>query len=215
MSKFHKIGVSTRIVSSSENSEKRDAISHDWPPFLDKFDAIPILIPNTLSNVKLFLTENSLDAIILSGGDNIGEYPERDKTEQSILEYGIEKNIPIFGVCRGMQLINNFFEGSIIQNTNKKHVATTHSITIVHKRFSLLLNSESIMVNSYHDNTITNNILGHSLTPFAVSEIDNTIEGFFHDELPILGVMWHPERQDNHNDELIFKKFFSEKSFWK
>ena len=41
---------------------------------------------------------------------------------------------------------------------------------------------------------------------------DNTIEGFYHIELPIFGVMWHPERSPNDKNELIIRKIFYEKT---
>ena len=103
-----KIGISLRVELIKKYDEKRDCISHDWINFLQKIDCMPILIPNNLHDVENYITDLNLDAIILSGGDNIGDFPERDKTENSILEFGIKNAIPILGVCRGMQIINNY-----------------------------------------------------------------------------------------------------------
>lgn len=60
--------------------------------FLEKSDAFPILIPNTLSDVKSFLQEMEIDGFILSGGDNIGDDPERDQTEREIIDFAIDNN---------------------------------------------------------------------------------------------------------------------------
>ena len=87
-----KIGITTRVVNSETYPEKRDAISQDWTKFLEKINVIPIFIPNVLSNPILFLQENQLDGLILSGGDDVGFPPERQKTEQAIIEFGIELN---------------------------------------------------------------------------------------------------------------------------
>ena len=64
---------------------------------------MPILIPNNLIDIKGFLKSINLDMLIFSGGDNIGDDLERDKTEKNMIEFAIENKIPSFGVCRGMQ----------------------------------------------------------------------------------------------------------------
>ena len=62
-------------------NEKRDSISQDWMIFLQKLNLMPILIPNNIDNIENYISELELDGIILSGGDNIGDFPERDVTE--------------------------------------------------------------------------------------------------------------------------------------
>ena len=79
------IGISLRVVSVKKYNEKRDALSHDWTRFLEQTNSFPIFIPNTLENIEEFLTEMKINGIILSGGDNIGDFPERDKTEKNII----------------------------------------------------------------------------------------------------------------------------------
>ncbi len=189
-----RIGITTRIVNAQGYEEKRDAISQDWIKFLEKENITPILIPNNLSNVQLFLEEVNLDGIILSGGDNIGDDKERDNTENQIIEFGMKNKIPIFGVCRGMQVLNKFFKGKISSTQNDEHVRKNHEIFISDKKISDLLMQNKIIVNSYHRNIINFKDIGESLTSFAIHKQDNTVEGFLHKELPIIGVMWHPER---------------------
>ena len=59
------------------------------------------------------------------------------------------------------------------------------------------LTQDQIIVNSFHKNIIKVEDVGESLNPFAIHKKDNTVEGFTHNELPITGVMWHPERDQN------------------
>ena len=73
------------------------------------------------------------------------------------------------------------------------------------------LNNNPIRVNSFHHNVINSTDLGKNLLPFAISEYDNTVEGFLHDELQIFGVMWHPERHPDANSNNLFKKIFPKK----
>ena len=61
------------------------------------------------------------------------------------------------------------------------------------------------------ENIIKQKNLGQNLEPFAISD-DNTIEGFYHSKLPIFGIMWHPEREQNHQNEKIIRKIFFEKN---
>lgn len=203
-----KLGISFRITENSSYNEKRDALSHDWPMFLEKINVIPIWIPNLFSNLDMFLKEIHLDGIILSGGDNIGENPERDNTEKTLINFSIEHNLPIIGICRGMQVLNEYFGGHHKTLNNSNHIGNEHTIDIQDKIFFELLGSSKLSVNSFHQNVITNETLGKNLSPFAFSKNDKTIEGFYHSELPIIGVMWHPEREKKIFDEKIFQKIF-------
>ena len=208
-----RIGISTRIIHSENYIDDRDGLSHDWPSLLEKIKIIPILIPNSLLEIEQFLEDMKLDGIILSGGDSIGEFPLRDKNENKIIEYAINKKMPIFGVCRGMQMINKHFGGRIVTTSDQSHVNKPHSIDIVNSSKHKILESKSIIVNSFHNNIIKSNILGQDLEPFALSS-DKSIEGFYHKSLPLIGVMWHPERSQDDVNQTILKKIFQDTTFW-
>jgi gamma-glutamyl-gamma-aminobutyrate hydrolase PuuD len=210
-SEFKKIGISLRIVKALNYDENRDALSHDWPSFLENLGFVPILIPNTLKDVESFISQNNLDGIVLSGGDDVGTHLERDKTEKKILEYCILKNIPVLGICRGMQIINFHFGGTLMKNENSSHVATNHLLKI--NTMILPFLDASIAVNSYHNNIITIDLLGNGLNYFAIDERDDTVEGIYHKEFPIIGVMWHPERMKDESNEKIILNFFTNKEF--
>jgi len=208
-----RIALSLRIIESTDYDEKRDALSHDWPFILEKLNFTPIYVPNNLLDLKAFLKELKIDGIILSGGDNIGDNSERDHTEKELIDFGLSSQIPIFGVCRGMQVLNKRFGGFHTESSEKKHLAKNHSV-ILNETFSLLLGNNTFNVNSYHRNIIYEDSLGKDLKPFAKFEDDNSIEGFYHIDLPIIGVMWHPERDPNTGNKLILKKIFQNKKFW-
>ncbi|QDI88796.1 peptidase C26 [Candidatus Nitrosopumilus sp. SW] len=200
-----RVGISLRVVDAPNYNEKRDALSQDWIFFLEKLGVIPVFIPNNMSDVKDFLKEMNIDGLILSGGDNIGDHPERDKTERNVIEFAIESKTPLLGICRGMQVINKFFDGNVVKNKNSKHVGNVHQIKILNL-ISKLFDGEKILVNSFHNNIIPKDMLGSELNSFAISTEDNTVEGFFHKKLPFSGIMWHPERDQNENNLLIVKQ---------
>ena len=56
--------------------------------------------------------------------------------------------------------------------------------------------------------------LGIDLNIFATYEPDQSIEGFIHSSLPIIGVMWHPERNPNQINKQIISKIFKDEDFW-
>ena len=209
-----KIGISLRVIKDPNYDEKRDAISHDWPRFFEKLNLIPIFIPNMLSNVGLFLNQLELDGIILSVGEYLCTNIERDDTEEFLLKYGMQNDLPILGICRGMQLINNYFGGTIIKTDNKKHVNLNHPIDIVQSSFSKIF-GKMISVNSFHNNIITKKNIGKNLEPFAISECDDTVEGFFHTQHFIIGVMWHPEKTPDTINQLLLQKIFHDNQHWR
>ena len=207
--KFLKIGITSRITENITYVEKRDAISHDWPKFLEKIHAFPIIIPNSITKPEDFFDKMDLDGFVLTGGDNIGDNIERDKIEKSIIEYGIKNKLPIFGVCRGMQVINSYFGGNTEKSSTSEHVKNDHLVKIQKNDFSKYFSDDSLKVNSYHKNIIKEKFLGKNLVSFALTKNDGTVEGLFHKSLSIIGVMWHPERQQKAFDKLLFKKFFN------
>ena len=212
--KKKKFGISLRVELIEKYNEKRDTISQEWTIFLQNLAITPILIPNTLDDVKSYISDVGIDGIILSGGDNVGRFPERDKTEKQILDYAVDKRFPVLGVCRGMQIINEYFGGKVLANDNDSHVGKPHKIHIMDQKFSKLLGDNDVQVNSFHNNVIAKKSMGENLQIFALSPHDNTIEGYYHLDLPIIGVMWHPERDMISKYQTKLMEIFENKSLW-
>ena len=215
MNKIKKIGITLRVEHVGKYNEKRDAISHDWVKFLEISNVFPIFIPNTLKDTKHFLKTMKIDGIVLSGGDNKGDDIERDNTEKEIIELAIKDKIPILGICRGMQVLNDFFGGSTVLSNNSEHVGKHHEIKLIDINSREIFQTDKIKVNSFHNNLIKKETLGDDLCTFGISENDDTVEGFYHKNLPIIGVMWHPEREQNFQNESKLMNSFYNKLFWK
>ncbi|MBD73951.1 MAG: hypothetical protein CMM96_00440 [Rickettsiales bacterium] len=111
-----KVGITQRVDFVSEYSETRDSIDQRWYELFEVLGMNIIPIPNGLKDIKAWLNEMKCDAFILSGGNDIfglkeskNVSKERDQTEFAILKYSYDLSIPVFGVCRGFQVMNIFF----------------------------------------------------------------------------------------------------------
>ena len=204
------IGISLRITNAKDYDEKRDSLSHDWPKLMEELGINIVFIPNSLKNIRSYLSELNLSGFIISGGDNIGDNAERDKTEIEMIKFAMKNKNPLFGVCRGMQIINKFFDGTISTSEKSNHVGKYHNINIINQNFFKFFKNKNTKVNSFHNNLIYNENLGSDLIPFATISEDGTVEGFFHKLFPIIGVMWHPERQATIESKTMLKHFFVE-----
>ena len=133
-----------------------------------------------------------IDGMLFPGGNKFTPY------DRYLLERCIEKDIPVLGICLGMQMMSCFKKDvNLIKNeTNINHKQEsdeelTHKVRI--KKDTLLyeiIGSEEIMVNSFHNYHVLDNNLFNIC---AISE-DNIIEGIeLSDKKFVLGLQWHPE----------------------
>jgi gamma-glutamyl-gamma-aminobutyrate hydrolase PuuD len=197
------IAISQRVTILSDRKERRDAIDQKWFEFFHHCDLLPVLIPNHQPLAEKILDQTPVEGVLLTGGNDLtsygGDAPERDATELFLLQYCLDYNLPLLGVCRGMQLIQDHFGVKLKKVLN--HVATTHTIEIDDKK---------TVVNSFHnyaaiDSTDDLEILGRS--------DDDVVEAIQHKHFPIRGIMWHPERNYPFEefDVNLVKSFFTKK----
>tara|TARA_B100000989_G_C19436532_1_gene425407 strand:+ start:55 stop:657 length:603 start_codon:yes stop_codon:yes gene_type:complete len=195
-----KIAITMRETTLKENKEVYDSIDQNFFLFSGLCNFEIFLLPNK-SKVIEEINLNSFDGIILSGGGNISQISKkkskRDQLERDLMEFSVKTKKPILGICRGMQVIQSFF--GVKLERIKDHVNTRHNINY--------LNS-NIKVNSFHNYGSYKTT--HCLKIQARSD-DNIIESVKHKNLPIMGIMWHPERERMFKqlDINIFKSFFS------
>ena len=111
-----RVGITQRVEHATAYAEIRDCLDQRWCEFLNILGMTMIPIPNTLRNVEGWLDVMKCDAYLLTGGNDLGSLPnaknvsiERDRTEIALLKYAQSRSKPVFGVCRGLQLINVFF----------------------------------------------------------------------------------------------------------
>ena len=197
---------------------------------IEQAGGVPVVIPcyyNEHASIPV-LTER-LDGILFSGGEDVdpkyyGEQPagseaataERDAQEFKLFAAFYSASRPILAICRGMQLMNIFFHGTLIQNIpseGKGYLDHANSpgggFSVVHgvsvDKGSLLasLVGENVRVNSTHHQAVRK--VGEGLVVTAMSE-DGLVEGTERPDYPfMLGVQWHPERLNEEPHLNIFK----------
>jgi gamma-glutamyl-gamma-aminobutyrate hydrolase PuuD len=180
-----KIAISQRRDQIDGRNEVRDALDIRVGQFLWDLGFNPIPLASQISDPKSYLTELSPDGFVLSGGNDIGSTIERDNLELAMLEYSSEHQLPLLGICRGMQIINDYQGGSY--QCIEGHVATKHPVS------GKLTENRERYVNSFHEFAITMTTLGSNLEVIAICS-DGVVEAIAHQKNPWLGIMWHPER---------------------
>ena len=119
-----------------------DFVDHYWINYFEKKNYVFYQLPNSKKiSEKILRTINNIDLIILPGGNDVIKKDKYTKTrllvEKNTISYGLKKNIPILGVCRGMQVINNFFGGKIHRING--HMKKNHDIYMIFRIFYNLL----------------------------------------------------------------------------
>jgi putative glutamine amidotransferase len=192
-----RIGLTQRVDIISSYGERRDALDQRWYELLLEMGMLPVPLPNVETKyVVSLVNELKLDGIVFTGGNSLchldrsalDRAPERDDFELALIDYAVKKEIPLFGVCRGMQIINHYFAGELVAIDG--HIATQHRIVNCSEDIEL-----PVVVNSFHSWAIARDKLGKGLIAIA-TDTNGNIEGFIHCSKQIAAIMWHPERLD-------------------
>ena len=207
--------------------------------WLMSYGIFPTLLPRSISKFACDDILSQVDGLILQGGSDISPQSygqkalkkkwegdqERDKYEIELVHAALRLNKPVLGICRGLQLINVAFGGSLYQDipTQVKSKQQHRNPKLYDKLFhEVCLESSSYLAEIYKDIPERRVIsihhqaidrLGSDLVIEARSPSDGIIEGLRYNggtkeiQKPyIVGVQWHPEFQDSHDSELMSAK---------
>lgn len=207
------IGISPRINKKQVTNNEYEFLSINitYCKFIENLGYNYIILPLKIDYHLL----NKCDGFLIPGGDDVNPqyYDEEntfsilepdiiDQIDFQIIEYAIRCEKFVLGICRGIQVINVFFGGSLIQdlgNANKLH-HHDHQIKMINENNMANIFNSCEIVNSLHHQAIKK--IGNGLIPiFQASE---TIEMIIHNKYNIIGVQWHPERM-NINHQLKFQ----------
>ena len=181
------VAVSQRIDVHIDRQERRDALDQRLCAWLAVAGYLPVPVPNSFETpasdekiLQTWLDTLKPGAIVLSGGNDIGEVIERDNTERQLLAYAQKHSLPALGICRGMQMMGVWAGGEL--KPAQGHTRTRHA----------LCGELAGDVNSFHDYALAACPMGYTVT--ATAE-DGCIEAIRHENLAWEGWMWHPERE--------------------
>ncbi len=168
---------------------------------------VPVQLPMAIDPEA---TVAHLDGLVLTGGADIdpARYgapldpatgrlePRRDAFELAVLCAARERGIPILAICRGCQLVNVAFGGSLHQH-NAAHArfaddpaSIAHSVRVTPNSNLARLHGAAVEVNSLHHQTLDR--IGTGLAVTGVAD-DGVVEAIEHRDEPIMAVQWHPE----------------------
>lgn len=191
----------------------------DYMNAIQEAGGIPVILPLTADNDSLLRAASLCTGFLLTGGQDVapelyGERPipecgksnaYRDQTDQAVLRFAMERDLPLLGICRGIQLINVVLGGTLWQDlpsqtqtplTHREpppHDKPTHKVTLTAgSPLHGLLHAESLDVNSSHHQGVR--VPAPGTTVMAKAE-DNLVEALAVDGKSFIwGVQWHPER---------------------
>ncbi|MGH7447999.1 MAG: gamma-glutamyl-gamma-aminobutyrate hydrolase family protein, partial [Longimicrobiales bacterium] len=184
---------------------------------LDQMGLAPVLITPSHSAAAIASLLDASCGLVLSGGEDVepsryGEKPSpalgatlavRDEMEFSALDCALRLDLPVLGICRGCQLLNVHFGGSLYQDidterpghllhqqlapwSHRTHTATVHQDSLLHRT----VGTDELRINSFHHQAVKE--LGRELRVSARAE-DGLVEAIEHESRAwVLGVQWHP-----------------------
>jgi len=207
-----KIAITQRLILNDSYYELREALDVRWSVLFQELDFLPIVLPIKYEFKKYF-DSIDIDGIFLTGGNDLNslnpskESKQRDIFEKKLIEYGIENEIPIFGVCRGMQIMAEYFGSDFIEVENQVGIKHTIKVNKDSRYFKYL--NEINEVNSFHNYAVKN--LSEDFLISATSR-DNIIKAIEHKKYKIFGQMWHSEREEpfDTNELSLIQKFFND-----
>lgn len=199
-----------------------DHLKREYYQLVEANGGVPIALPNVDREETINALIDRIDGLLLSGGDDIdpslfGEenlyadsiiHPHRDRVEIAFAKKAAERGMPIFGICRGHQLINVAFGGTLWQDSSLRpgtdqHKSAERLCFIRHpvklnrdSHLYKLAGSEGISVSSRHHQHIKDvaeNFTVGATSPDGIVEAIERIDRDSH----IMAVQWHPESNPN------------------
>lgn len=195
---------------------------------------VPVILPVGLEAIEEVC--DRLDGVLLIGGEDVDPYlygeephrqlgkvlPERDESELALIKHMADQDKPVLGICRGYQLMNVAFGGTIYQDVYAQlsedllqhHQVTDldfafHSIDIVgDSKLAEWAGTSEVRVNSLHHQAVKEVKAPLVVTAVAKDGVIEALESTAHRFL--VGVQWHPEAMVKRDDAMsltLFEKF--------
>ena len=220
------------IGISQGYSEKKNSVNNTYVNSVLMNGGVPYIIPVTDDVEVLRQITAQLDGIIFTGGedfapayfgqeehDKLGEVNvTRDTYDLTLFKLAKDRNIPILGICRGLQLINVAMGGTLYQDLpsqkpsdinhrqDEEGTIATHSVSIVEgSMMHQILGQKEVQVNTFHHQAIEKLAPGLKIVGWANDSVPEMIEAY--PSRQIIGTQFHPEIFTANGDALMGKLF--------
>ena len=207
------------IGISANYGDNNSKLAENYYKSVVAVGGVPVIIPVTDDLATIEAIVGRLDGILLSGGGdmhpryyNEEPIPEngtpdelRDRYDVALIKSAVEYQLPVLGICRGMQVLNTVFGGSLYQDINvqyadkqpmchsqneERSVTTQTASVVTDSLLYSIVNCNTLPINSIHHQAVKRIADGFRAVAFADDGICEAIESLYY---PILGVQWHPE----------------------
>jgi putative glutamine amidotransferase len=207
-----------------------DYLKRSYYEAVERSGGVPLILPNTTKLNLIDQMLKAIDGLLISGGNdvdprfynekriakNLWSTKERDLFEIGLVRKARRKKIPILAICRGMQLVNVAFGGTLYQDFSFEKKFLDHTLegsSLYHKKHSVIIQrntklysiikKEKINVNTSHHQMVKK--IGPGFILSAWSEKDEVIEGIeTKDDNFLICVQWHPELMKDKSSKLLF-----------
>ena len=215
------VGISESFPAA--NKSAKVMVNASYADAVARGGHVPVVISRFGTDEQFDVLVSKLDVLILTGGEdvdparyNAAKSPKlgtvnapRDDFDFRLLDAARRRNLPVIGICRGCQLLNIAFGGTLWQDLpsefsvkDVQHRNVYHRISIEpNSRFARVTGVTNALVNSYHHQAVKDLAPGFRIV--AKSQ-DGVVEAIECDTYPAIGVQFHPEKMicDEKDDSL-------------
>lgn len=221
------VGVSESYPMQKDGINPPVQVGQSYPEALSRAGHLPVVIPRFGSDAQLDETVSHLDALVMTGGEDFdpaiyGEKASpnlgtvngpRDDFDLRLLAAARRRRLPVLGICRGCQLLNIAFGGTLWQDLpsefpgkDVQHRNVHHPISILpDSRLAYVLDVTNTVVNSRHHQAVKRLAPGFRI---VAKSPDGVVEAIESDGYPAVGLQFHPEGLFCDEDRPDFARLF-------
>ena len=219
------VGISESFPSGEKSSKV--TVNANYADAVSRSGHVPVVIPRFGTDEQFDALVSKLDVLIMTGGEDIA--PERYNAQRSpnlgkvnaprdefdfrLLAAARRRNLPVIGICRGCQLLNVAFGGTLWQDLpseftvkDVQHRNTHHRISVEPRsRLAKVVGKKDVLVNSSHHQAVRKLAPGFRI---VAKSADGVVEAIECDTYPAIGVQFHPEKMLCGEGDDAFAPFF-------
>lgn len=191
-----KIAITQRLIKNDSYFEIREALDIRYGKLVQACGFLPIVLPYEV-DFRIYFDMCDIDGVLLTGGNDLSSLvpdelsKKRDCFEKELIRYCIEHEIPLFGVCRGMQVVVEYFGGGLKKVDGE--VNAQHKLIVNRESKYVKYLTRFDKVNSFHHFALDE--LSSEFNLAATNE-RGIIKAIEHKTHRIFCQMWHSERDD-------------------